>query len=223
MILTTMENKDDMKTLLHRFMDGQTTPEEEDRLARYFRSGQAPDEWRDYREMFAYFDEGMPEGRYCKRSGRRSRIAAVAISALAVAAAVAFMLVVVLPHGGNEGMVPAPMASAGTVANPDTVGVESPSDTARNVAEPSEQPRRRIMHKYKYSPQPPRGYLAEACAEAKGDTTADIDALVAEQIMKMEQRQKDLAVQAEMLARLREALVQTDMNGDLAADNEEMY
>lgn len=218
-----MENKDDMKTLLDRFMAGQTTLEEEDRLARYFRSGKAPDEWRDYREMFAYFDEGMPDGRYNQHRGLRNRRIAVLFGALAVAASIALLLVVVLPHGGNESMVPAPMASACAVANSDTVGVESPSDSARNVAEPSEQPRRRIIHKYKYSPEPPRVYLAEASAETKTDTTQGIGALVAEQIMKMEQRQKNMAVQAEVLARLREALVKADMNGDLAADNEEIY
>ncbi len=218
-----MENKDDMKTLIDRFMAGQTTLEEEDRLARYFRSGKALEEWRDYREMFAYFDEGMPDGRYNQHRGRRNLRIAVLFGALAVAASIALLLAVVLPHGGNGGMSPAPMASACAAANPDTVGVESPSDTARNVAEPADQPRRRIIHKYKYSPEPPRGYLAEAPTEAKADTVENIDALVAEQIMKMEQRQKNMAVQAEALARLREALVKADMNGDLAADNEEIY
>jgi len=48
-----------IKALLDKFMDGQTTVEEEARLAEYFRSGDVPAEWEDYRDMFSYFDRGM--------------------------------------------------------------------------------------------------------------------------------------------------------------------
>ena len=48
-----------IKALLDKFMDGQTTVEEEARLADYFRSGDVPAEWEDYRDMFSYFDRGM--------------------------------------------------------------------------------------------------------------------------------------------------------------------
>lgn len=49
--------------LITRFLDGTTTVEEEAVLARYLRDARdLPDEWRAYREMFAYFDSGMPLG-----------------------------------------------------------------------------------------------------------------------------------------------------------------
>ena len=48
-----------IKTLLDKFMDGQTTVEEEAMLAEYFRSGDVPAEWEDYRLMFDYFDRDM--------------------------------------------------------------------------------------------------------------------------------------------------------------------
>lgn len=48
-----------IEALLDKFMDGQTTIEEEARLAEYFRSGDVPAEWEDYRLMFSYFDRGM--------------------------------------------------------------------------------------------------------------------------------------------------------------------
>ena len=48
-----------IKALLDRFMDGQTTVEEEALLAEYFRSSDVPAEWEDYRLMFSYFDHGM--------------------------------------------------------------------------------------------------------------------------------------------------------------------
>ena len=51
-----------IEALLDKFMDGQTTVEEEALLADFFRSGDVPAEWEDYRAMFDYFDSGMEEG-----------------------------------------------------------------------------------------------------------------------------------------------------------------
>ena len=48
-----------IEALLDKFMDGQTTVEEEAQLADYFRSADVPAEWEDYRAMFDYFDSGM--------------------------------------------------------------------------------------------------------------------------------------------------------------------
>ncbi len=58
----TLYNKKDIATLLDKFMAGATTIEEEQTLADYFRSEQrVPAEWEDYKDMFAYFDNGMVE------------------------------------------------------------------------------------------------------------------------------------------------------------------
>ena len=51
-----------IEALLDKFMDGQTTVEEEALLADYFRSADVPAEWEDYRVMFDYFDSGMEDG-----------------------------------------------------------------------------------------------------------------------------------------------------------------
>ena len=48
-----------IEALLDKFMDGQTTVEEEALLADYFRNGDVPAKWEDYRAMFDYFDHGM--------------------------------------------------------------------------------------------------------------------------------------------------------------------
>ncbi len=57
--MTAME----IKQLIDRYMNGQTTVDEEQLLARYFRSAtDLPDDLQPYRDMFAYFDEGMPLG-----------------------------------------------------------------------------------------------------------------------------------------------------------------
>lgn len=57
-----MYNEKQIRQLLTRFMEGHTTVEEEQEIARWFaaRSEVAPD-LEDYRQMFAYFDAGMPE------------------------------------------------------------------------------------------------------------------------------------------------------------------
>ena len=50
-----------IEALLDKFMDGQTTVEEEAQLADYFRSADVPAEWEDYCAMFDYFDSGMTQ------------------------------------------------------------------------------------------------------------------------------------------------------------------
>ena len=61
-----------IEALLDKFMDGQTTVEEEALLADYFRSGDVPAEWEDYRAMFDYFDRGMEDGRVPVEQSRPS-------------------------------------------------------------------------------------------------------------------------------------------------------
>lgn len=87
-----------IEALLNKFMDGQTTVEEEAQLAGYFRSGDVPTEWEDYRAMFDYFDSGMegdlapveqPRPSLTRQMGRRWwGIAAAACITAAVVATV---------------------------------------------------------------------------------------------------------------------------------------
>ena len=88
-----------IKALLDKFMDGQTTVEEEALLADYFRSSDVPAEWEDYRLMFSYFDRGMegdlvpveqPRPTLTRLMGRRwwGIAAAACITAAIVATAV---------------------------------------------------------------------------------------------------------------------------------------
>ena len=85
-----------IKALLDKFMDGQTTVEEEALLGDYFRShADVPAEWEDYRDMFSYFDRGMegdlvPARRTAWFTGRHwwGIAAAACITAAIVATAV---------------------------------------------------------------------------------------------------------------------------------------
>lgn len=40
-------------------MDGLTTVEEENRIAEYFRTHEVDAEWKAYKDMFGWFDDGM--------------------------------------------------------------------------------------------------------------------------------------------------------------------
>lgn len=55
--------KTDIQSLLDKYLEGQTSLEEEHLLGEYFRTHTIPSEWEDYREMFAWFDSGM-DGKY---------------------------------------------------------------------------------------------------------------------------------------------------------------
>lgn len=52
--------KEHVEKLLNKFMDGTSTLEEEEILARYFRQGNVPSEWEDYRLLFQEIDEMKP-------------------------------------------------------------------------------------------------------------------------------------------------------------------
>lgn len=54
-----------IQSLLDKYLDGLTSLEEERQLSEYFRTQSVPPEWEDYREMFAWFDDGM-KGKYLR-------------------------------------------------------------------------------------------------------------------------------------------------------------
>lgn len=76
----TLYNKKDIATLLDKFMAGATTIEEEQILTDYFGSEQrVPAEWEDYKDMFAYFDNGMVEVSGEKEDIAKARPAAIVL------------------------------------------------------------------------------------------------------------------------------------------------
>lgn len=50
-----------IQTILDRFMTGNSNLEEENELSEYFRSHEVKPEWQAFKEMFAYFDNGMQD------------------------------------------------------------------------------------------------------------------------------------------------------------------
>ena len=56
--MKTQMEKQQIAQLLRKFMAGETSVAEEDVLAQYFRTHEVDEEWAEYKEMFALFDDG---------------------------------------------------------------------------------------------------------------------------------------------------------------------
>lgn len=174
----------EIKQLIDRYMNGQTTVDEEQLLARYFRNAtDVPDSLKPYRDMFAYFDEGMPLGALPEFDGsagqaetrvapdsskvvaprRHSlRMAAWWSGAVAVAAAVALLLIMHRPSVPVQ-----PIASAVVVSDTcsTSTGVEAEQNVVADSVKLKPQPqRRRPSVRRRYYIAPPKTYLAHAAA-----------------------------------------------------------
>lgn len=173
-----------IQQLIDKYMNGQTTVDEEQLIARYFRTAtDVPDTLKPYRDMFAYFDEGMPLGALPEFDGssghadtrvapdsnnvvaprRRSlRMAAWWSGAVAVAAAVALLLIMHRPSAPVQ-----PIASAVVVSDTcsTSTGVEAEQNVVTDSVKLKPQPQRhRPSVRRRYYLAPPKTYLAHAAA-----------------------------------------------------------
>lgn len=87
-------NNEHIELLLTLFMQGETTLDQERELSQFFAGNQdIPEEWAPYREMMAYFDDGMPLE--VAKNPKRNIIRTVWTM---VAAAAAAIIIMVLPN-----------------------------------------------------------------------------------------------------------------------------
>ena len=241
-----MNNPNKMKAmqiqqLIDKYMNGQTTVDEEQLIARYFRTAtDVPDTLKPYRDMFAYFDEGMPLGTLPEFDGsaeqaeartvhhssnavaprRRSlRIAAWWSGAVAVAAAVALLLIMHRPSSPVQ-----PIASAVVVSDTcsTSTGVEAEQNVVTDSVKLKPQPqRRRPSVRRRYYIAPPKTYLAyaaatdsithEANANMNGSAT---DCLVAIHELSEAERQnieRDIRESLRLVDEVRNTLLAVDM------------
>lgn len=211
---TDIDNRKDIEQLLRRFMDGLTSPEEEDRLGSYFRHADVPKEWDAYKEMFAYFDEGMPQGRYDTPRQRPRQRRAALWAGIAAAAAVA--LTVVLTQPREAATLPSASKTVAALA-PDTTTTtpaEATADSTDTRQKPAAKPRRPSYYKHKYEPAPPKTYYAKAPTAADKATQEEADRLVAEQLNMMELTQQAMMLHVDATAQVQ------DMQTMLATSDE---
>ena len=102
--------KEYIAKLLDKYMDGTSTLEEEDVLAHYFHSGNVPEEWEDYRQLFSEIEAMQP-----KRQKRRW-----AFWGVAAAASVAGLLYMAVPSKQVD-------------LRPDNAALTAKTDTARAI------------------------------------------------------------------------------------------
>lgn len=198
-----------IEQLIKRFMDGQTTVEEESRIAEYFRTHDVEDEWKAYKDMFAWFDDGMPiQQETEKHKTRNSQKAKIIAFAMAAAAAIAALIIIATP--GNNGIMPVQKtanvikpstADAIETAIKDTLAIDSVSKETSRPAHKKAKTRRRV-----YNVMPPKTYLADA----KQDSIDEIANQMAE-----EKLQQIYNEQNSKLQEIYEQCNKQDLNIDL--------
>lgn len=198
-----------IEQLIKRFMDGQTTVEEESRIAEYFRTHDVEDEWKAYKDMFAWFDDGMPIQQEAeKHKTKNSKKAKIIAFVMAAAAAIAALIIITTP--GNNGIMPVQKtanvikpsaADAIETAIKDTLAIDSVSKETSRPAHKKAKIRRRV-----YNVMPPKTYLADA----KQDSIDEIANQMAE-----EKLQQIYNEQNSKLQEIYEQCNKQDLNIDL--------
>ena len=230
-----------IQQLIDKYMNGLTTVDEEQLIARYFRNAtDVPDSLKPYRDMFAYFDDGMPLGTLPEFDGsagqaetrvapdsskvvaprRHSlRMAAWWSGAVAVAAAVALLLIMHRPSTPVQ-----PIASAAVVSDTcsTSTGVEAEQNVVPDSVKLKPQPKRhRPSVRRRYYIAPPKTYLAHAAAtdsithEANANENGSVaDCLVAIQELSEAERQSiehDIRESLRLVDEVRNTLLAVDM------------
>lgn len=200
----------DIQTLIKRFMAGQTSIEEEDRIAEYLRTHDVGEDLQPYKEMFAWFDQGMPLG-----SGQEDKSTSGQVDKLAsqqadkqtrtqdkprishklrylftaTAAAIAMLIVLTWPKTEQ----PQTAESTPTTALPEPVRPETKADTltadTATVSTPKRKKRRRSVRRDMYKPMPPKVYIAEA---AQDTISKEAEMIAEEKIKEAEKRQEEI-------------------------------
>lgn len=243
-----------IQQLIDKYMNGQTTVDEEQLIARYFRNAtDVPDSLKPYRDMFAYFDDGMPLGALPEFDGsagqadtrvvpdsskvvaprRHSlRMAAWWSGAAAVAAAVALLPIMHRPSAPVQ-----PIASAVVLSDTcsTSTGVEAEQNVVPDSVKLKPQPqRRRPSVRRRYYIAPPKTYLAHAAAtdsithEANANVNGSAtDCLVAIHELPEAERQsieRDIKESLRLVDEVRNTLLAVDMLDEIDDEaNDELY
>ena len=219
-----------IRQLIDRFMDGTTTVGEERQIAQWFASHpQVPADLEDYRQMFAYFAQGMPLGAAdspeaspvlhpVSRRWSVSRWVGTLAAACAVVALVMALWPVAPLADVAEG-VAAPVAlQADTVVG----GVEGKAQpvAADSTTSPTRRPRP-AYHKYKYQPAPPRPLMAQSVALPDVDSLPQaLSAHIAQQVTEAQRADDELYERALAVGTL---LGEVALGNAMALAEEEVY
>lgn len=185
--------QEDLKILIDKFMSGTTTLDEEKTLGDFFRQTEClPAELEPYRDMFAYFDNGMtgePSGKPVSHAApvRSLRWIAGIAAAVAVIFVAAYQFV---PGGTDE--TPVMQTSKSVVAQTTDSAIARPDTISDKERQADEMPaKRRVMRKYRFKPAPPEVLLADAEAMSVTDSVNVVAKQLADiELMKVECEQQ---------------------------------
>lgn len=185
--------QEDLKILIDKFMSGTTTLDEEKALGDFFRQTERlPAELEPYRDMFAYFDNGMtgePSGKPVSHAVPVRSLRWIA----GIAAAVAVIFVAAyqfMPGGTDE--TPVMQTSKSVVAQTTDSAIARPDTISDKERQADEMPaKRRVMRKYRFKPAPPEVLLADAEAMSVTDSVNVVAKQLADiELMKVECEQQ---------------------------------
>lgn len=185
--------QEDLKILIDKFMSGTTTLDEEKTLGDFFRQTERlPAELEPYRDMFAYFDNGMTGEPSDKPVSHAAPVRSLRwIAGIAAAVAVIFVAAYQFMPGGTD-ETPVMQTSKSVVAQTTDSAIARPDTISDKERQADEMPaKRRVMRKYRFKPAPPEVLLADAEAMSVTDSVNVVAKQLADiELMKVECEQQ---------------------------------
>lgn len=185
--------QEDLKILIDKFMSGTTTLDEEKALGDFFRQTEhLPAELDPYRDMFAYFDNGMTGEPSDKPVSHAAPVRSLRwIAGIAAAVAVIFVAAYQFVPGGTD-ETPVMQTSKSVVAQTTDSAIARPDTISDKERQADEMPaKRRVMRKYRFKPAPPEVLLADAEAMSVTDSVNVVAKQLADiELMKVECEQQ---------------------------------
>lgn len=180
---------------LERFMDGETTLDEEAFLADFFRNATdndkpddiAAEDWQAYREMFRQFEEGFESP--APQKARHKSLWTALSAAAAVILLIVCLATLSLNKGNNEMPLTTEMQEIADTTTADTVRVLN----VESIPQKQEKPHR--QRRLPYSPPVPRNLIAanaqqtmtreDSLNEAMREVEAVVEAMTAYQELRI--------------------------------------
>ena len=197
-------SKEYIAELLEKFMNGESSLEEEKTLREYFTgAADVPSEWRDYKSMFEYFDAGMPlaaeksssreGGIFIKSHRLRNILLAACIAGIAVG--VGFAVLAPKQNSRSIDNVVATNIQDSSVSASETADAEMPEAYIPDASSP--------MPAEAAQPQPAPSASAEAVPARRAEAVRS-----AKPAETVSSKSADSAVQEELVRQIRNQVIE---------------
>lgn len=176
-------NEKQIQSLLDKFMEGETTLQEEQVLGEYFRTTKnVKAEWKVYKSMFDYFDKGMPYKEMKQEAIHSGKIVKMIVGAISAAAIVALLFTFAFTKNDGDQQLVANNEPKKEVPAKNNNKVEKKQDTSKEETVdtktdkksevPAKKPKKKRMPRLLFNIPAPQNYMAE---EEKHDTLDIVD------------------------------------------------